>query len=149
MATTSALDYVEELNRVLSDVQLLYQKLRGYHWNVAGPEFFKLHDKFEELYTFAADQADELAERIRGIGGKPAATYERQISLSSLEEDPDINEAHDMVRNILDDIDVLQNDIQTAHSQAEEHSDMTTTNLLEDIHDNLESHRWMLEAFLS
>ena len=29
---------VENLNKLLSDYQVFYQKLRNYHWNVTGPD---------------------------------------------------------------------------------------------------------------
>ncbi len=35
------------LNTLLADYQVLYQRLRNYHWNVKGPLFFGLHVKFE------------------------------------------------------------------------------------------------------
>jgi starvation-inducible DNA-binding protein len=30
---------------------VFYQKLRHYHWNVQGQDFFELHLKFEEVYN--------------------------------------------------------------------------------------------------
>ena len=38
------------LNGLLADATVLYEKLHAFHWMVAGPQFFQLHNKFEELY---------------------------------------------------------------------------------------------------
>jgi starvation-inducible DNA-binding protein len=40
---------VDKLNLLLSDVQVFYMNVRGYHWNIKGKEFFLLHEKYEEL----------------------------------------------------------------------------------------------------
>jgi starvation-inducible DNA-binding protein len=36
----------EHLNQLVADYQVLYQKLRSYHWNVTGRDFFTLHPVF-------------------------------------------------------------------------------------------------------
>lgn len=55
---------VEQLNVLLADHHLYYQKLRNFHWNVIGENFFDLHAKFEEMYTDTLIKIDEIAERI-------------------------------------------------------------------------------------
>ena len=42
-------DVAGELNVLLANYHIYYQKLRNYHWNVEGENFFDLHDKFEEI----------------------------------------------------------------------------------------------------
>ena len=34
------------LNELLSNYQIFYMNVRGYHWNVKGQQFFQLHEKF-------------------------------------------------------------------------------------------------------
>lgn len=58
------LPVVIELNTLLAEYHIYYQKLRNYHWNILGKNFFDLHDKFEELYGQARIRIDEIAERI-------------------------------------------------------------------------------------
>ncbi len=41
----------KELNQLLSDYQVFYMNVRGFHWNIKGEKFFELHAKFEELYN--------------------------------------------------------------------------------------------------
>ena len=38
---------VKALNLLLANYQVHYQKLRDFHWNVTGPDFFDLHEQFE------------------------------------------------------------------------------------------------------
>ncbi len=58
------LPVVIELNTLLADYHIYYQKLRNFHWNVVGKHFFDLHQKFEEMYDDDKIKVDEIAERI-------------------------------------------------------------------------------------
>ena len=50
----------DQLNTLVADFTIFYQKLRHYHWNVKGEDFFRLHEKFEEIYMGVGDVIDEL-----------------------------------------------------------------------------------------
>jgi starvation-inducible DNA-binding protein len=52
------------LNQYLSDVHVLYIKIRNYHWNIEGSNFIAMHRFYETLYLEMAEVIDELAERI-------------------------------------------------------------------------------------
>jgi starvation-inducible DNA-binding protein len=39
----------DNLNDLLTNYQVFYMNVRGYHWNIKGEKFFELHLKFEEL----------------------------------------------------------------------------------------------------
>lgn len=55
------------LNQQIADFNVLYTKLHRFHWYVKGPQFFTLHEKFEEFYNETADYIDEYAERLLAI----------------------------------------------------------------------------------
>ena len=140
---------IEELNRLLSDYQVLYQKLRAYHWNVEGKAFFQLHEKFEELYDTVTVQVDDLAERIRGLGDYPVSTYSEQLVEARIAEDNGRIEADQMVKNLCSDYESLQDALDEAIEVAEDEDDSTTVNLLEDIQDDQSMTLWMLKSYLS
>ena len=137
---------IDELNALLSDYQVLYQKLRGYHWNVKGPAFFELHAKFEELYNEAALRVDALAERVAALGGRPVSTLAEQLKQSRLSEDKGSPAAHDMVRNLVGDYRAVNKGLRDL---VEKVDDRATANLLEGMADQQEQTVWMLEAFLA
>jgi len=62
--TYSNKETIAALNILLADYHMHYQKLRNFHWNVTGSNFFELHEKFEELYEDIKLKIDEIAERI-------------------------------------------------------------------------------------
>ena len=64
----------ELLNAILADLHVLYIKTRKFHWDVSGPSFKEYHEFFEEQYTAMEEEIDQVAERIRQLGGRPVAT---------------------------------------------------------------------------
>lgn len=140
---------VQPLNSLLADYQVFYQKLRNYHWNVYGPQFFKLHEKFEEMYDEAADQIDEIAERILALGARPASTFKEYLELASLKEDVTIPAPDAMVENILADLKKLIAALRGVADKAAGANDPATANLVEEIADGHEKTAWMLTAWLA
>lgn len=140
---------IEMLNRTLADAIVLYHKFRHYHWDVRGEKFFELHARFETLYTSWADFGDEIAERIIALGGKPLPTLSDAITHAAISEDPRTPPAQDMVRTLISDLVAHRNQIREVIERAESQEDRTTANMLDDVHDAIEKHVWMLRAFLS
>ena len=138
----------QSLAQLLSDYQVLYQKLRNYHWNVTGPLFFGLHAKFEELYLVAAERVDGLAERLAARGMRPPSTLAEQLQLARLQEDPEVPVAEDMVRRLVADFGVLVDHLRSAAKLADEAGDSAAMNLVDGFADEEEQVAWMLRAFL-
>jgi len=74
IAEAHAAEICKNLNVLLADEITLYSKTRNYHWNVTGPAFSVLHKFFEEQYDELASITDEVAERVRMIGGMAAGS---------------------------------------------------------------------------
>lgn len=140
-------DTVENLNSLIADFTVLYQKLRHYHWNVKGPRFFQLHEKFEEMYTGVGDTIDELAERVVGLEGTPLHTLAHVLETASLSEDASMPGDEEMVERTIADFETLSEGILGMIAAAEEADDRTTVNLLDEIRDGLEGHLWMLKSW--
>ena len=138
---------VKNLNQLVADMTIFYQKLRHYHWNVKGPQFFMLHEKFELIYTEVGDVIDDLAERIVGLDSVPLHTLSAMLDTSSLKEDNENPHPDKMVKRIVDEIELIIGKLQSAIEESEESIDRTTTNLLDGIKDGLEGHLWMLRSW--
>ena len=95
------------LNVLLANYQTYYQNLRGVHWNIKGKRFFELHVKFEELYTTAQEQVDEIAERILTLGGVPFHTLESYVKHASVPVGENIFDDEKTVRLVIDTISAL------------------------------------------
>ncbi len=79
---------VEILGTTLADEFLLYTKTRSYHWNVTGMQFHDLHKFFEAQYKELNEVVDEVAERIRYLGGRSLGTLNEFLQYTRLEEHP-------------------------------------------------------------
>lgn len=139
---------INGLNDLLADHAVYYQKLRNYHWNVKGPAFFQLHQKFEEMYQTSQLNVDAIAERVLALGAQPKSTLKSFLDATRLEEDASVPEASRMVQNLRADIETLSGARRTVRSIADELGDETTVNLLDDITDAQAQDAWMLRAWL-
>jgi starvation-inducible DNA-binding protein len=70
---------MKTLNRILNDELSLYLKTWNFHWNVEGAQFAALHELFARQYGELQTLIDELAERIRALGGRAETGLEARF----------------------------------------------------------------------
>ncbi|MGM0852829.1 MAG: Dps family protein [Bacillota bacterium] len=138
---------VAALNKQLANWNVLYTKLHNYHWYVTGPEFFTLHEKFEEYYNEAGNYIDEVAERILTIKGKPIATLKEYLETATIEESNGKESSTEMVDSLVNDFEQIVKDSKKIIEAAEDSQDQPTADLFIGIKTSLEQHIWMLNAF--
>lgn len=146
--STESQQLIELVNKQVANWTVLYTKLHNFHWYVKGPNFFTLHAKFEELYNEAALHVDELAERLLALGGEPVATLRESLELASVNEAGNGQTAEQMVQTIVGDFEILTLELKKGIELADQSGDETTGDMLLSIHQSLEKHLWMLNAFL-
>ncbi len=95
------------LNDLLSNYQIFYMNVRGFHWNIKGEKFFELHVKFEELYNDLLLKVDEIAERVLTLGVTPTHSYSDYIGQSEIKEVTEVSDAKGTVESILRSFEVL------------------------------------------
>jgi starvation-inducible DNA-binding protein len=139
---------VEQLNGYLSNVQVAYMNVRGYHWNIVGKQFFSLHAKFEEVYDNLNELADEVAERILMLGGKPVHSFSEYLKIATLKEKVNVSSADETVRSLMDDITTLLEDERKILAIAGDNDDEGTANLVSDMISQQEKLLWMFSALL-
>ena len=105
--TDQAQELTQPLKIALANYQMLYHKLRNFHWNVDGPDFFELHEEFENDYTELFDQIDILAERIRVFNIKPMLSMKGVSDLSDVEDVDKELTSREMVKEIINDYNIL------------------------------------------
>jgi starvation-inducible DNA-binding protein len=60
---------IKTLNAIVSDELGLLLETWNFHWNVEGANFSSLHKLFEDQYDGLQELIDEMAERVRALGG--------------------------------------------------------------------------------
>ena len=145
--TSKTKDTVGELNILLSDYQLYYQKLRNYHWNIVGQNFFDLHEQFEEMYDDAKLKIDEIAERILTLRFQPESNLTTYLKLSNIKESSSDVTDKEMVTNLLDDHGTIIKQMRKTTEVADANGDEGTIDLIGAYIRELEKTSWMLDAW--
>lgn len=138
---------VEELNILLADYHLYYQKLRNFHWNIMGKNFFDLHEKFEELYDDAKLKVDEIAERILTLRFQPVSNLSDYLKHSNLKESSSDLKDSEMIETLLNDHGLLLKQMRKIAKTADEAGDEGTIDLIGAYIRELEKTSWMLDAW--
>ena len=77
---------LNNLNCLLSDLNVFYRKLQNYHWNVKGKDFFAMHTKLEEYYNQINEQIDEVAEKMLMEDMQPFGTMKDYLENTCMQE---------------------------------------------------------------
>lgn len=141
-------ELITELNQLLSDFHIYYQNVRGFHWNVKGPRFFDLHAKFEELYTEALTNIDEIAERILTIGGEPLHTFEDYERVSNIKVYKNVSDDSETVKGVRDSLSGLMEQEKKAKELAAAIDDQETEDMMIGLINAQQKTDWMFRSWL-
>ena len=140
-------EIVDALNKLLANYSVHYQKLRNFHWNVKGPDFFDIHEKFEDQYNAAKVAIDDIAERIRVFGQTPLSTMRDYLETSEIKESGSDLEGMEMVSEILRDYGILLEHMFNVVNAALDNGDSGTVDMMNTFIKRTEKNHWMLTAF--
>lgn len=138
---------VSELNVLLADYHLYYQKLRNFHWNVLGENFFDLHNRFEEMYDDTKLKIDEIAERIITLKYHPVSNLSDYLEIARIKESSPLKTDKEMVSTIIEDHRILLDQFNKVIDKAEKAGDEGTIDLMGAYVRELEKSTWMLNAW--
>jgi starvation-inducible DNA-binding protein len=148
--STEEIDNISRvLNELLANYSVHYQKLRNFHWNVKGSDFFDLHERFEQQYNEARENIDEIAERIRVFGKTPLSNMQDYLNTSEIKESGSDLPSDLMVREVLSDFRILLEYMFTVVDVAIEQGDSGTEEMVKKFIHDIEKHHWMMTAFLA
>ena len=149
MTTKNNLNIAKGLNDLLANYAIHYQNLRSMHWNVKGPEFFMLHQKFEEEYLDAQESVDEIAERILTFGAKPISRFSVYLEKAEISEFGEYEDARSAIAFLIDSMNVLIKKENETLSLAADQSDEGTVALMGDLISKQEKTKWMFKASIN
>ncbi len=143
-----AAEIIVNLRQLLIEYQVHYHKLRNYHWNVQGSDFFELHKEFENEYLKVQNQIDIIAERINVFGQQPQMTLNEVVKNAKIEEQLDIIGSQDMVKDVLKDFGILHDTMLEVLNASLNIGDAATEQIITDFIRDLEKRNWMFTAWL-
>jgi starvation-inducible DNA-binding protein len=128
----------EALNGLLADSFALFLKTKNFHWHVSGPHF-------REQAADILGATDDMAERVRKIGGTTLRSIGHVAKLQSLEDnDADFVPPAMMLNELMNDNKKVAAAMRKAHDVADEHEDVATASLIENWIDQAEKRTWFL-----
>ena len=133
------------LNILLADMFALYLKTKNFHWHVSGPHFRDYHLLLDEQGEQIFAVTDDIAERVRKIGGTTLHSVGQISRLQRiLDNDADYVTPLDMLAELRDDNKRLVEHLRETHEVCDEYNDVATTSLIENWIDEAERRTWFL-----
>jgi starvation-inducible DNA-binding protein len=134
------------LNNTLANEAVLTLKTRNALWNVSGPGFFELHILFASQYEQLNKISDEIAERVRMLGGIAICSFAEFIKHTRIVEQPGL--IPDVLRLLADHEASARLLREDARKCTEEYEDEGSFDLLVSIMCLHEKMAWMLRSYI-
>ncbi|HLH89297.1 MAG TPA: DNA starvation/stationary phase protection protein [Xanthobacteraceae bacterium] len=135
----------QALNAILADTFALYLKTKNFHWHVSGPHFRDYHLLLDEQGEQIFATTDDIAERVRKIGGTTLRSIGEIAKLQTIDDNNEEFVAPlDMLRELMSDNKSVAKAMREAHEIADRHEDVATASLLETFIDDTERRTWFL-----
>ena len=145
LSSDAVRDVSRALNGLLADAFALYVKTKNFHWHVSGPHFRDYHLLLDEQAEQIFATTDELAERVRKIGGTTLRSIGQVAKLQRVKDnDAAFVPPHAMLRELMNDNKAMAHNLREARDIADKHDDVGTTQLLEAFIDQAERRTWFL-----
>lgn len=133
---------INSLKVLQASLQVFYQKLNNFHWNVKGLEFFEVHKQTEKLADEIHDLVDRVAEKIVMNESVALGSFQEILKYSKINEIKSKDFGYlEVAKNIKNDLTVII-----------ELSDNVGTGsviqpLLDEIYMLCDKYRWQFGAF--
>jgi len=133
------------LNQLLADTFALYLKTKNFHWHVSGVHFRDFHLLFDEHGDQIFAMTDDIAERVRKIGGTTLRSIGHIARLQRVDDnDADFVTPEDMIAELREDNKNLVARMRELHDVCDEARDVATASLIENWIDEGERRLWFL-----
>jgi starvation-inducible DNA-binding protein len=140
---------IQLLNAQLADTFDLFSQTKQAHWNVKGPQFYQLHELYDELAEQLLADTDLIAERATALGGNATGTVRMAAGSSRLDDYSDGPVGSmESVRMLVDRYAAVAQSTREAIDQASEAEDQDTADLFTEVSRNLDKSLWFLEAHI-
>lgn len=140
---------IAALNKCLADVVVLQSQLKAAHWNVKGPNFYQLHELFEDIAEMLADYTDEIAERVTALGGQAQGTVRVAAQNATIPAfPPTMSDSQAMLNAVASSLATFDTTLYQNLQQVSEQGDLDTADLLNEVSREVSKSLWFVEAHL-
>ncbi len=133
------------LNALLADVFAVYLKTKNFHWHMSGPHFRDYHLLLDGHGDQLFGITDEIAERVRKIGGITIRSVGHIARLQRVaDNDAEFVTPSDMMSELLDDEKALVLAMRSVHALCDDAGDVASASALETWIDQAQRRAWFL-----
>lgn len=119
------------------------------HWNVKGPQFFALHELFDDISENLEEATDLIAERIVQLGGFAEGTAPVVAKKTKLKEYPlSITDGRAHVEYLSDSLARLGQIVREGIDSCNEWGDADAADILTGVSRGIDKYLWFVEAHL-
>ena len=138
----------EALNQCVAETAVTTMLAQNFHWNVTGMAFGPLHDLFQKIYEDHFTAQDDLAERVKALGGHAEGQLAAMLKRSKVAEHDGHATAQQMVEALAHAQETVAATLAGTAAVAEEHGDLLTQDLAIGRGQTHEKFAWLLRAYL-
>ena len=137
---------VDILNTILADEEVLTMKTHGAHWHVQGAGFLGLRALFDQQAQQLNAISDDIAERVRMLGGFASSSFAEILKNTRIEEQPGV--VPDILRLLADQEACIRFMREDARKCTQEYEDEGTNEFLVAVMRLHEKMAWMLRSYI-
>ena len=135
----------EALNVLLADAFALYLKTKNFHWHISGRHFRDYQLLLDEQSDQIFATTDQLAERVRKIGGTTLKSIGQIAKLQTIKDNnEDYVPPREMLRELMQDNKHVAAAMRKAHEVCDDAGDVASASILENFIDETERRTWFL-----
>lgn len=134
---------MDKMNKLLSDLNVMYVKLHTLHYNVVGSDFYQMHIALEGEYNLFHNWIDQVAESLKMENEMPVSTIKEMLEMTSVVE----AEKRDYYSKEI--LEIIVNDYKELLALIKEikvDASNLRNNLLEDMEAELVKKMWFFES---
>jgi len=136
------------LNQSVAETVVTTMMAQNFHWNVTGMAFGPLHELFQKIYEDHFVAQDDLAERIKALGGHANGKLSDMVAASKVDEHDGHADDKTMIAALADAQRTVASTLAGAAAIAEKHGDLLTQDLCIERGQTHEKFAWLLSAHL-
>lgn len=148
LSTNATTQIVEALNQSVAETAVTTMLAQNFHWNVTGMAFGPLHALFQEIYEDHFTAQDDLAERVKALGGHAEGMLAGMLKRSKVEEHDGHATDREMIAAMAAAQETLAATVAGTGELAAGHGDTLTEDLCIARGQTHEKFAWLLKAHL-
>lgn len=142
-------ELLQNLNKYLANLGVLYVKLHNLHWNVVGINFKAIHEYFENLYDGISASLDRVAETIKMHEETPLASLKSYLEVSDIKElESSEIDGKKSLKIVLEDFKKIKSLIEEIRKEADEEDLYDIVTLIESDLEQYNKSIWFIKAML-